>query len=794
MDDLSGISLHIAGEQEACAGQLLLTRSLVTLIFLIISSSIFAQKFSFVIADSTGVAIPYVFVELSSDDGSGSFTFITDSTGVASLPIMAPGNYSISFSHQAFLPKTVSIGLLKSIPDTITLENNPAYIQSAVIVENRVQYYSNRIVVSSIDKRIAEGKAISEVLDFLPGLRREESGIRIFGRSCSLIFLNGRPLKNRAELDLISANDIARIEIVPLAGSKYSSSTDSGVLRIWLKAIAFNTFRLDLSSSARYGKDIVSENSDLSLGYRFKKLSINNFTDFSLSKNNDCYDRVSFYPLINRLIESSSRSVQKSRLLTNELSLVYDLNNDKNIGLYIRYSPERILTNSTNTSTNSSYIGDNERINGEFQAYLSYLSSTDQSGSTFSASGDIIISSPRSYLPYQITSKQENQTIEEGFFEDQTKEKTKQLLLQADRELKLSKEASLNYGIGSSYLVSSNCFKHIGSPNMATETNSLFDITNLTAYSEYEYSSGRSSFNAGLRVEWNHLNTSIGGIKSSKGYFRPFPTIGYSFTLDKTKGRYLSASYSRKGGELPYEYMSPAIVKHNEYSYSKGNANLGPNDLNTMLLIFQINDKWGITYSLSSRNKRIEQNTYLDNSNPLIKYTIPENTGKSLFQQVYLEGKNLRLTDFWTINMDVYGERNILYNSLLGKRDKYGAGYYLSSIFDLGKDISISLNSNGETGKYWSYQQFYKGVWYSRASIQKYFSNRNLVLSLTCHGLFYRTREIETTAADYSNITKYNTDQKVVVLGVRWNFKTGKGDRVKKASANQSRKYASYLD
>ena len=51
MDDLSGISLHIAGEQEACAGQLLLTRSLVTLIFLIISSSIFAQKFSFVIAD-----------------------------------------------------------------------------------------------------------------------------------------------------------------------------------------------------------------------------------------------------------------------------------------------------------------------------------------------------------------------------------------------------------------------------------------------------------------------------------------------------------------------------------------------------------------------------------------------------------------------------------------------------------------------------------------------------------------------------------------------------------------------
>ena len=128
---------------------------------------------------------------------------------------------------------------------------------------------------------------------------------------------------------------------------------------------------------------------------------------------------------------------------------------------------------------------------------------------------------------------------------------------------KRSKEASLNYGIGSSYLVSSNCFKHIGSPNMATETNSLFDITNLSAYSEYEYSSGRSSFNAGLRVEWNHLNTSIGGIKSSKGYFRPFPTIGYSFTLDKTKGRYLSASYSRKGGELPYEYMSPAIVKHN---------------------------------------------------------------------------------------------------------------------------------------------------------------------------------------------------------------------------------------
>ena len=770
------------------------TRSLITLFFLTISTSLFAQETSFVIADSSGVAIPYVFVELTSDEDSASLSFITDSSGVASLPRIVSGNYSISFSHQAFLPKTISLSFPKNIPDTITLDYNSAYIQSSVIIENRVQYYSNKIIVSSIDKGITEGKAISDVLDFLPGLRREDGSIKIFGRNCSLVFLNGRPLKNKEELDLISANDIARIEIVPLAGSKYSSSNDSGVLRIWLKANVVNTFRIDLSSSSRYGKDIVSETSDLSLGYRSKKLSINNFTHFFWGKNNDYYDRISYYPLINRCIESYSSSVQKSRLLTNELSLVYDCNDDKSIGLYVSYSPEKRLTNNTNTSNTSSYIGDNEIINGELQANVSYLATTDKSGSTLSALGDIIISSPRSYLPYQIMSKQDNQAIEEGIFEDQTKEKTKQLLFQVDREYKLSKEASLSYGIGSSYIMSSNDFKHIRSQTLTSETNSLFDITNVFAYSEYEYSSGRSSFNAGLRVEWNHLNTSIGGIKSSKGYFRPFPTIGYSFTLDKTKGRYLSASYSRKGGELPYEYMSPAIVKHNEYSYSKGNANLGPNDLNTMLLIFQINDKWGITYSLSSRNKRIEQNTYLDNSNPLIKYTIPENTGKSLFQQVYLEGKNLRLTDFWTINMDVYGERNILYNSLLGKRDKYGAGYYLSSIFDLGKDISISLNSNGETGKYWSYQQFYKGVWYSRASIQKYFSNRNLVLSLTCHGLFYRTREIETTAADYSNITKYNTDQKVVVLGVRWNFKTGKGDRVKKASANQSRKYARYID
>ena len=776
-------------------------RPLILFFLLSISSTIFAQEITFVISDSSGVAVPFVLVEIDAPNNETSFSFFSDSSGVVSLSGIKPGDYYMALSHQAFLHKTLSINIPNNIPDTVVLNDDLNFIDESIIIGDRVQYYSNRIVVSGLDDRVSKGRAVSEALEFLPGLSRDNSGLIIFGRGCSLIYLNGRPLKNTAELDLISADDIARIEIVPLAGSKYSSTMESGILKIWLKAETRNTLSLDFSSSSKLGRDIFSESNSLAFGYKHNRLNVYNYSNVLWSRLNDYYDRTSLYPLIDRRIESTYRSEQITKSLSDAFSLVYDLKHDDNIGFYISYFPKKTLTDISNSSrlhfsngsmASSSYGGKNERIDGELQTNMSYLKTTDSIGSTVSASIDFILSSPYSDMPYRIIEDHDNQQIEQ--YIDHSDENMKQLLFSVDRERNINKTNSISYGICSSYIVSSSNYSYTHLPLDNIHYDYSFNLSNYSAYSEYECSLGRSSFNIGLRAETNSLHSSIYRENASKQYYRLFPTLGYAFSIDKAKGMYFNINYSRKGGDIPYEYLSPVIVKHNEYSYSKGNIDLDPNDIHSVVAIFQVNRHLGITYSLSNRSKKIEQNTYLDSFDSMVKYTIPENTGNSLFQQFYIEENNLQLAKFWTLNLDIYGERAILTSLNNGKRDKLSGGFYFSSVFDLGKDYLFTLNSSGETGKYWSFQQYYKGVWYSRASIQKYFNNRNLSVSLTLLGLFYRTREIEITTSEYSNSSKYNTDQKAALLTIRWNFKTGKGEKVKKISTNQSRKYASYQD
>ena len=247
------------------------------------------------------------------------------------------------------------------------------------------------------------------------------------------------------------------------------------------------------------------------------------------SRLNDYYDRTSLYPLIDRRIESTYRSEQITKSLSDAFSLVYDLKHDDNIGFYISYFPKKTLT-------------DISKPNG--------------------------ISGVYSDMPYRIIEDHDNQQIEQ--YIDHSDENMKQLLFSVDRERNINKTNSISYGICSSYIVSSSNYSYTHLPLDNIHYDYSFNLSNYSAYSEYECSLGRSSFNIGLRAETNSLHSSIYRENASKHYYRLFPTLGYAFSIDKAKGMYFNINYSRKGGDIPYEYLSPVIVKHNEYSYSKG--------------------------------------------------------------------------------------------------------------------------------------------------------------------------------------------------------------------------------
>lgn len=159
-----------------------------------------------------------------------------DSTFVAGTTTDDDGTFSIDCSCKQALVKISYIGYETQFVNsnggdigTIQLQPEATMLGEVVVKGTRPTF---KITTEGI-KTDVDGTLLSkvgtanDVLQNLPGVQKKSDGIEVFGKGTPLIYINGREMRNKSELDQLKSDDIASVELITNPGAKYKADVES---------------------------------------------------------------------------------------------------------------------------------------------------------------------------------------------------------------------------------------------------------------------------------------------------------------------------------------------------------------------------------------------------------------------------------------------------------------------------------------------------------------------------------------------------------------------------------------
>lgn len=206
------------------------------------------------VVNEQGKAIEYATVVLLRE-GRQVAGMATDADGRFQLEA-APGQYALQIQYLGCEPlkQLIRVEENNDLGDFV-LRSSPTQIEGVVVSARLVRREADRFVVDVANAPAAIGKDGIDLLEQAPGVWIDGEKISINGKSGSKVYINDRELKMDntqllTYLRSLRAEEIQKIEVVPVTGADYDADSASGVIRITLKkrrenglngSVAFNT-------------------------------------------------------------------------------------------------------------------------------------------------------------------------------------------------------------------------------------------------------------------------------------------------------------------------------------------------------------------------------------------------------------------------------------------------------------------------------------------------------------------------------------------------------------------------
>lgn len=228
-----------------------------------------------------------------------------DSAFVTGAVTKEDGVFTIETDQQDGLLKVSSIGYItryidaqqNSIRDIQMVPDSQA-LREVVVKGFRPQYQMNghALTVNVQGTMLSEAGTADDVIGLLPGVDSGNGSFKVIGKGTPLIYVNGRLLRNTAELVRLSSKDIASIELDTNPGAKYPASVSSVILIKTIKKAGDGlggSARL-VAKQAHYG----STNEMFDLNYRRNGLDLfgelyHDFEHFYQKQRGDTRSRTS---------------------------------------------------------------------------------------------------------------------------------------------------------------------------------------------------------------------------------------------------------------------------------------------------------------------------------------------------------------------------------------------------------------------------------------------------------------------------------------------------------------------
>jgi ferric enterobactin receptor len=681
--------------------------------------------------NQTSAPLGYASIRLfKSSDSTFVSGAITDETGAFVVDI-APGTYYALSEFIGYKPQKTSGIQLTAANSPLNIGNIKLATSARTLDEVTVQAEKSTMELS-LDKRIFNvgkdlanaGGTAADILTNIPSVAVDVDGnVSLRGSGNVRILIDGKPsglvsIKGGSGLQQLQGNIIERVEIITNPSARYEAEGMGGIINIVLKKErkeGFNgSFDLITGNPTNFG---------VAANVNYRKKNLNFFVNYTVSFRNTPGRNTLYQELYRNdsTFVSERKMTSKLRGQNNSARGGIDYYfNSKNVltGAYTyriskgkRFSNldySDYLSNLGNLTGRTHRTQDESETEPNSEYALTYKKTFDRKGREFTADVRYLDNWEDSDQYYgQQSYKPDGSKTSTPFLLQRAVnfETEKQLLFQADYVHPFAKDGKFEAGARSSSRDMTNDYAvtqqtDAGWIPVAGLTNDfLYNERINAAYGIVGNKTGKFSYQAGLRVEWTGVTTTLKQTNqvNERKYANMFPSVHVTYDLAKQNA--LQLSFSRRVRRPQYNDLSPFATYSDNRNFWSGNPDLNPEFTNAFEVgHIKYMEKGSLSSSVYYRHtngKIVSIKTVQSNGN---SFTRPENLGTEDSYGAEFTTSNT-LYAWWKLDGSVNFFRSMIDGTKVDqsyKSDTYSWFVRTTSRFTLWKTTDLQLRGNYE--------------------------------------------------------------------------------------------------
>ena len=419
---------------------------------------------------------------------------------------------------------------------------------------------------------------MEHLLDRIPNVSAQNGNIKVFGRGEPIIYINGRQMRDRSELDRLSSDNIKSVEVIANPGARYAASTKA-VIRITTKKIQGDGFGFDATTEGSYDeKKNTGGYARLNLYYRRNGLELGAYAYSSKQSSPDEKDLQQMTYLDKTLNQQDrTRWKNKTETFSSRLNASYQFDNNNSLGASISFLRNPKL--QTDGKTEGSVLRDkvltetNTSIRSEFGQNSNWSSNVYYVGKV----GKLGIDFNTDWF----WSKGNNKNNIDEHYQEVNSEIQNQLVNSTTSKYNrlIASKMVLSYplfggdlSVGGEYSFTNRNTNYAIIPN--TLADNVIDRIKegmASAFVTYNRDFGKLNMEAGLRyenVDFKYYDDGKYMAEQSKAYGEWFPSLSLSIPIGNVQ---MQLSYAADINRPNYWVLRSGVQYSNHYTYETGN-------------------------------------------------------------------------------------------------------------------------------------------------------------------------------------------------------------------------------
>ena len=419
---------------------------------------------------------------------------------------------------------------------------------------------------------------MEHLLDRIPNVSAQNGNINVFGRGEPIIYINGRQMRDRSELDRLSSDNIKSVEVIANPGARYAASTKA-VIRITTKKIRGDGFGFDATTEGSYDeKKNTGGYARLNLYYRRNGLELGAYAYGSKQSSPDEKDLQQMTYLDKTLNQQDrTRWKNKTETFSSRLNASYQFDDNNSLGASISFlrNPKlqtdgktegSVLRDEVLTET-TTYIRSEFGQNSNWSSNVYYVGKVGKLGIDFNTDW--------------FWSKGNNKNNIDEHYQEVNSEIQNQLVSSTTSKYNrlIASKMVLSYplfggdlSVGGEYSFTNRNTNYAIIPN--TLADNVIDRIKegmASAFVTYNRDFGKLNMEAGLRyenVDFKYYDDGQYMAEQSKTYGEWFPSLSLSMPIGNVQ---MQLSYAADINRPNYWVLRSGVQYSNHYTYETGN-------------------------------------------------------------------------------------------------------------------------------------------------------------------------------------------------------------------------------